>query len=444
MPSAVLNMFQRLFRQWDSLHPYNGGQAMLLAGPPDVPRTAAAWHQTLHDLDLGRVRLRGDRVIHEAQFPDTDPHDLLEHAPASPGVHLPGAHLTAALNRPYNAREDKPFRAFLVEEAGNHWLGVAYQHWVADSASVRALMREWYLRLYAPELARRRPAALAPQQQVVHEALCVLEDAVGGVLGSVRAVSRMKRVRRLDVPATAPLDVAFMRLPTPPDLLPRLQAAARRLGVTVNDLFVAAAGWSAVQTVPLKRTASRRNLAVGTIVDLRPRATPTDAADAFGLQLGFFRTAYTPRQARDAGSLLLATTGQMRLLKQHRHDRSGLLTLATGLAAGKLFDGPELVEFYRKRVPLAAGVSNVNLDRTSWPGAWPGTWPAEAATDRGGRVLDYLRASPTGPVMPVVFTPTTFAGRLNVGMTWRRAVLDEPAAGRTGRIFIETLEYLCQ
>ena len=52
------------------------------------------------------------------------------------------------------------------------------------------------------------------------------------------------------------------------------------------------------------------------------------------------------------------------------------------------------------RMPLAAGISNVNLNR-SWAAAYH---PAP--------LLDYLRVTPTGPMLPLVFTTTTI-GRTN-------------------------------
>jgi hypothetical protein len=35
---ARLNIFQRLTRQWDRLHPYNATQAMQLVGPADLQK----------------------------------------------------------------------------------------------------------------------------------------------------------------------------------------------------------------------------------------------------------------------------------------------------------------------------------------------------------------------------------------------------------------------
>jgi hypothetical protein len=93
-------------------------------------------------------------------------------------------------------------------------------------------------------------------------------------------------------------------------------------------------------------------------------------------------------------------------------------------------DLPTLREFYRKRFPLAGGVSNVSLS---------GTW-AEAA--KPSPLREYLRVSPTGPFMPVVMTPTTLGGRLHLGVTTRADLLDDGRADALARRFLEELARL--
>ena len=40
-------------------------------------------------------------------------------------------------------------------------------------------------------------------------------------------------------------------------------------------------------------------------------------------------------------------------------------------------------------------------------------------------MLDYLRISPTGPLIPLVFTLTTIRGRLSLCVTWRTTSFHE-------------------
>jgi hypothetical protein len=72
-----------------------------------------------------------------------------------------------------------------------------------------------------------------------------------------------------------------------------------------------------------------------------------------------------------------------------------------------------------KWVPLVAGISNVNMTN-SWADPKAGQGQGQAEGARGGpRVLDYLRISPAGPLIPLVFTLTTVRGRMSLCVTYR-------------------------
>ena len=65
--------------------------------------------------------------------------------------------------------------------------------------------------------------------------------------------------------------------------------------------------------------------------------------------------------------------------------------MGLGLLAGRLLKPDRAVHLYRKRVPLAGGISNINLS-TTWASDYHPT-----------PLLQYIRVSPTGPMMPLVF-----------------------------------------
>ena len=56
---APINLFQRLVRQWESLHPYNGCHALKIRARVDAEKCNLAWHDALGALGLGRVRFLG-------------------------------------------------------------------------------------------------------------------------------------------------------------------------------------------------------------------------------------------------------------------------------------------------------------------------------------------------------------------------------------------------
>ena len=83
---------------------------------------------------------------------------------------------------------------------------------------------------------------------------------------------------------------------------------------------------------------------------------------------------------------------------------------------------------FHKVVPMLGGISNVNLT-DSWIGREPS-------------VLDYLRVSPTGPLLPMVFTLTTIRDKLSVCVTHRTAIYPNDDATAIVADFVARLKAL--
>src|SRR5687768_11801358 len=290
MEWATLNVFQRLARRWDALHPYNAAQVMTLAGAPDVPRLNGAWRETLGDLGLGRLTTAGDRYRFESLNGDVALGRV--HHVAAPVTSL-DAFITDELNRRFEP-DEPPLRPFVIRnEDGSHHAGVVYHHWVADSASIRLLLREWFCRVYDPPAARRRPLRVATDGYWPSFGPSArgwtLDD---GLLTSLRWSSRLKRVRRVNAPHFDDYRTHFSAHRLPDGMIEPLLAAARRSGVTLNDVFLAAVAEVCAAHGCLERARRRQDLALGSIVDLRARARDPAAgdgamSDVFGLFLGF-------------------------------------------------------------------------------------------------------------------------------------------------------------
>ena len=107
-----------------------------------------------------------------------------------------------------------------------------------------------------------------------------------------------------------------------------------------------------------------------------------------------------------------------------------MIRMTAGVAAGSLFGPQRLKNFYRKRLPLAGGVSNVNMNR-SW-----------ACAFHPSPLLNYIRVSPTGPMMPVVFTTTTLGDRLHFGLTCRDSVVPPDRAQLLADTFAKQLQQM--
>src|SRR5436190_5882469 len=157
MTTAPLNVFQRLTRQWDALHPYNAGQILHLRGRADPERLSACWNQTLRDLGLGRVRVNGRRYsvveLNGEATPDSvrviDPDLTIDQV------------ISRELNHGFPPHDEFPFRPFVLQHApDSYYIGVIYHHWVADSTSIRAIVREWFARTFELPDLRRDPLPL--------------------------------------------------------------------------------------------------------------------------------------------------------------------------------------------------------------------------------------------------------------------------------------------
>jgi hypothetical protein len=422
-----LNAFQRVLRGWEAVHPYNAAQVIELTQPVDVATATAAWNGTLDAAGLGRVEPARHSYRHvvlngeQARFPvrsletDTD----LE------------AYLSAELNRPFDAPGAPPFRPFLLPDvaAGRWHFGVVYQHWVADSVAIRLLLRDWMARVFAPP-------ALCPEPLRHPDAgyLGLLRHARGDETAAqtlLSLVRRHLRCRRARKPVTHGRDdyPVSVRLFEASGVVPGLIDSAHRRGVKVNDLLLAAAAVACDGRVPIQHRDNRPDLAVGSIVDLRPLARGA-LDDRFGLFLGFAEVHCQPGELRNPDALVKSIARQNAL-----HWRRGVWPSSAGwllaaMAVRPLVKPHKLYHFFRKEAPLTAGVSNVNLNRTWVSSVHPRL------------VARYRRISPTGPLAPVVFSATSLGDSLQVCLTYRSALLTPTQAAALGQAYLDMLARL--
>ncbi len=415
-----LNVFQRLTRQWDSLHPYNAGQMMKLAGPADRDALRAAWNSTLRELGLGIARVTGDSYLYEA----CDDAELIQ-IPRDDSLE---SFITTELNRPFDSARGLPFRGFVHESSGAHYVGIIYHHWVADSFSIRVLLREWFLRLHEPGSARRRSLRIASRGYWSlfgpGRANWSIDSAL---LGLFRWSAHFRKARRIEPDGFKDLSVHFTMHEAPDGLIERIAATSKKLGATVNDIFLAAMAQVCDELVPLQRNPKRPNLAMGTIVDLRSRSSEK-IDDTFGLFLGFTSVFCRAEDLREPIRLLARVHQQNVMQKNTAAAESSMIRMLAGLTVARILKRKALLEFYRKRLGLAGGISNVNLNR-DWPGRYHPT-----------PMLDYIRISPAGPMMPLVFTPTTIGRSMNFGLTCRTSVIPPERATMLASAFIQRLE----
>jgi hypothetical protein len=422
-PAAhALNVFQRLMRHWDTLHPYNAAQVMELAPGVALEPFREAWPHLLRSLGLGEFRLEHDRFT-VTPLPGGDPRSQAADTLVGSTI---ASHLSDGLNRPFDPRTDVPLRAFAATQSGRGYVGIVYQHWVADSVAIRTVMRQWL------DAAVGRPDPLpAPLRMIDRGYFATVGPAaaragwLGSSLHTLRAIASMKRVRRIRPGLAADGSSRFRLFDLPNGLAEPLRARARAQGLTINDLFVAAAAHAVLGIAALERPKRRQDLCIGTIVDLRRAAGVSP--DRFGMLLGFVHALFRPREQADFASLCSALARRRRCGTQGTLACSSFLRIAIGLMIAGRCTPERQREFYRKRMPMAAGVSNVNLNR-DFPDGRP---PRE--------IVRYFRVSPTGPMLPMVFTPSTFADTMNVGVTYRPGVVSDAEIAAVAGRFRDTL-----
>jgi len=426
MTSSQINVFQRLARQWDQLHPYNAAQVLKLAGPPPVSRLQMAWHDALDEMGLGRVHVEGTSLRYECLNGEMS-HYGARLLPASTTFE---GYISEQLNRRFEIPSEPPFRPFILPQNGCYYAGIIYHHWVADSISIRNVLREWFVRVYDPAAARHCPIKLADGGYRRFFGINRGPAAMGqGLLTAARWASTLRSVQRIEIRNGIDLSVHFAMRAMPDGWIDQIHQTAHQRHVTLNDLFMAAIALVCDKHVPMKRRPRRQSVAVGSIVDLRPYSQG-ELADAFGLFLGFTNVVCRPVELRDPDRLVQSIAHQSTLQKQRGVPQASAMRMLAGVTLGRLVKPEKLVQFYQKHLPMAGGISNVNLNR-SW-----------ATQYYPGPLLDYIRVSPTGPMMPVVFATTTLGKTFHIAMTYRPSIVSGERIDPMAETFREFLSAL--
>lgn len=422
-----LNVFQRLLRGWEVVHPYNAAQVMEIRRELDPAAASAAWAATLDELQLGRVEIRKISYRHICLNGQMNRYPVRVLPPDT----CLEAFVAAELNRRFDDPGEPPFRPFLwVDATAGAWhFGVVYQHWVADSVAVRHLLRRWLERAFQLPPQRRTP-------RIRHANigyLGLLGLAAGPfhpaqtMLSLFRRHWRYRRARKCKTLGKRDLPVGVVMRDVPA-LIGKVVSASKRLDVKVNDLFLAAAMRACDGRIPTQVRKQRTDLAIGSIIDLRPLARGA-LDDRFGLFLGFAEVICGPKLIRSPRKLLadIATQNRLHRLRGIWPSSVGYLMLA--MVFRPVVKPRKLYSFFRKEAPLIAGVSNVNLTST---------WVGQC----GDLIAGYRRVSPTGPLAPVVFAVTSLGDRMQLSITHRLGLLSSQQARELGDAFVAELVQL--
>ncbi len=396
------NAFQALMRRWTSLGAYNALHLLRVKGQPEQERWLRAAETVITPLGIKAPAVVGE-VYGDLQ-----------------------SGITAELNKPFAAGES-PLRFFVVQNAASadYHFGVTFDHWIADSQSVRLLMQ----RIFA-EFQREGSSA---QLTVLRLNTTPFYRQFGRprwlkvMLECLRNYRRHRRAQRLVIYNALDFSVGFSHRQLPDGLIGRIQSHAKKLKAKVNDVFLAAATIALLKHIgpppPGKRSRDCASMSVA--MDIRPFAkAPVD--DLFGFFLGYFSVIIEPAGSPSLDDIVAQISPQTQTAKSAER----VLHLFPGFKLAELFwrvfnrpDRKALM--FHRGIPTLGGISNVNLT-DSWIAGDPS-------------VLDYVRVSPAGPIVPIVFTLTTIKDRLSLCVTHRNTVFSPEQAARITAHFVEEL-----
>lgn len=386
------NPMQQLMFEWGKVAPYNALHIAELSMDVDLPE----WQRELNSL----VSTIPDPLLQVFQHPQV-PMELATGDVVN--------WIQQELNRGF-LPDELPLRSFVLPiAAGRCYFGICYSHWVADSVAIRLLMKHFILRLEKNSQLLDKinppPKQFLPRVSLWRCAFSALKHMLS-----------FKGVFRTPMSSILNYECGYVTTSLPTTLLPLLRRAAKQANASLNDVFTAALSavlgefWAErrAKFPDGKWRVGRNRIAIGTIADIRS----PELKNTFGQFMGSYSviTENPERRARDHLLNEVAIQTQhhkatSRDIHSHREWKIALKYWQNETRPGKN------AHFFLKNAPMMAGVSNVNLD------ACEHTQAIQAQS--------YCRVSPTGPLLPLVFTLTTYQGQLSLGVTYRQTAYSE-------------------
>jgi hypothetical protein len=320
-----------------------------------------------------------------------------------------------------------PFRFFVLTTAEAFFVGLAYDHFIAGGDSIVALLNA----IVARYAGHPRDGAALDRYPRTHWPLFAWHP-----LQLARAMTRMPAMaqscRRTMRPRYRSIEdghngFALFALEAPD--YAALRAAARRWGVTFNDVLLALLLLAQADRSPERlQEARRRELAVASIVNLRD-AHGSAARDAFGQFLSSLRVSHPVPPGTMLEPLAKNVHAETARIKRERLYLATLLAMRVDRVIG-LFQTPrQRAGIYAKSYPVGAGTSTLNVDALWRPVA-------------GDPVPLYIRGVPTGPLAPIVLAATTSNETMHAGVSWRTSAVGRDEIVRMWGEIVERIRTL--
>jgi len=424
-----LNEFQKNVLRWNRVHPYNAVHAVRIPRPLDQPRLIETINGELESLGLTGLVI--DRRRYTFEYGGGPARNELKTIDG-------GNNLLSVLSREFElqlntAFQDdgaiNPFRFFAIREDDGFSLGLTYFHVIAGAEAIILLMKRLIGRYTGEDLPGfSAPLDLYPKGDPIILRLypTLLFRKLASYASTVPAMRQASKPRYQDFRNPA-IGVRVFSLSA--KQFETLRGAAKRWGVTVNDLFLALL-MNTLSPFAAKRFSAtrRRNLSVGSIVNTR-RDLGFDPFKTFGLFLGSFVVSHPVPEEMTVENLAREIHNYTDKVKRARAYLGTPVDLWLGRVLASVSSASQEKSFYAKANPLWGGVTNMNVN-TLWE------------QREGGCPIDYFRAVSTGPITPLVLAPTTVGDVVNIGLSYRKTVFSENQMGEFVPHFEETIKQI--
>ena len=429
-----LNVFQQSMLRWDRLHPYNAVHAVRVRGPANVDALREAAWAVARDARLGEFAVNYFHTAYEyrpLQFVRVQ-----EFIPGRSAEERLAEIMTEEINTPFHGEMHHPIRWTVFNEPGGeaHYVVLCYHHVVSDAFGIERLLAA-VLRKYLGLPAAAEDLRLTSRLTRLDRSLRPKAGVIDHVVAQIRLSFRHREMRRAHKMPDERLggDYTAIALRTAPvGLMERLAAGCKRRGVGVNDALMAAFTSAIAEQTPDRHTSRRRRfIAMATVVSAR-RNLPPEQANDFGVCLSSI-IAVLRRPDVPMDELVRDMARQTRQLKTNP-SRAAAETNQRYFAIRWLWWMAAVKHdrrSYRRVFPICGGVSTVYVDENR-------------LSDLAPHVTRYVRACPTGPVMPLLLGPTVFGGRLELGLTYRIASRNREQAEALLDRIVSRLEELAE
>ena len=427
-----LNLFQMSMLRWREPYPYNAVHVVRIG----QPLSGAGLQQAIDDV-LTRFGLTGLELdIARGRF---DYGGGAANAPVQilpPGPD-PAETLRAEIERQLNApfpREGRidPFRFFAIDGGDGFELGLGYDHFIAAGDSIVALLKaiaDRYGGAAAPAGAAVTPDLYPPTYRRL-----LLRQLLPMLVGWRRLPANLRSFRhafRPRYPHGEAIGIGFRHFRVDRHRVDALRRTAKAWGVTRNDLLLALLLHTLSPLAEARRRERRRNeLAVASIVNIRGDCGPA-ARGAFGQFLSSFLVSHAVPPGATVEQVAREVGVVTARIKREKLYLQTLFALSVGGLMWRFMSPERRARFHAKSYPVWAGMSPLHVDALWEPGA--GAAPAP----------EYIRAVPTGPLVPLVIALTTAAGALDIGLSFRTAAFSRAEIDKMAVSLLERIDGLC-